>query len=126
MTPGQYHPPFWKNPVIVKEVRTRMRGYRAVLLLTAHLVVLALVIGLAYLFIRSSLTTIGNLEQRRTFGKASFRLDRLDGAGDDQLRCASPDQRRDLDRTRAPDFRPAACDALASPFAGLGQISSPG
>jgi ABC-type transport system involved in multi-copper enzyme maturation permease subunit len=42
--------------------------------LTAHLVVLALVVGLAYLFIRSSLTTIGNLEERRTFGKAAFGL----------------------------------------------------
>ncbi len=51
-----------------------MRGYRAVLLLTAHLVVLALVVGLAYLFIRSSLTTIGNLEERRTFGKSAFGL----------------------------------------------------
>ena len=74
MTPNRFHSPFWKNPVIIKEVRIRMRGYRAVLLLTAHLLVLALVVGLAYLFIRSSLTTIGNLEQRRAFGKASFGL----------------------------------------------------
>jgi ABC-2 type transport system permease protein len=74
MTPGGYPSPFWKNPVIIKEVRTRMRGYRAVLLLTAHLVVLSLVVGLAYLFIRSSLTTIGNLEERRAFGKAAFGL----------------------------------------------------
>lgn len=74
MTSGPYRQPIWRNPVIVKEVRTRMRGYRAVLLLTAHLVVLALVIGLAYLFFRSALTSVGNLEQRRIFGKAAFGL----------------------------------------------------
>jgi ABC-2 type transport system permease protein len=74
MTSGPFSPHFWKNPVIIKEVRTRMRGYRTVLLLTAHLVILALVVGLAYLFIRSSLTTIGNLEERRTFGKSAFGL----------------------------------------------------
>lgn len=74
MMSGRYHQPFWKNPVIVKEVHTRMRGYRAVLLLTAHLLILSLLVGLAYLFIRSSLTTIGNLEERRTFGKAAFGL----------------------------------------------------
>jgi len=74
MIPDRYQQPIWKNPVIVKEVRTRMRGFRAVLLLTAHLVVLALVVGLVYLFIRSSLTTIGNLEERRNFGKTAFGL----------------------------------------------------
>jgi ABC-2 type transport system permease protein len=74
MIPGPARSPFWKNPILVKEVRTRMRGYRAVLLLTAHLLVLALVVGVAYLFIRSSLTTIGNLEERRSFGKAAFSL----------------------------------------------------
>jgi ABC-type transport system involved in multi-copper enzyme maturation permease subunit len=74
MIPGRYRLPIWKNPIIVKEVRTRMRGYRSVLLLTAHLVVLALVVGLVYLFIRSSLTTIGNLEERRSFGKVAFGL----------------------------------------------------
>ncbi len=74
MTSGLYRQPFWKNPVIVKEVRTRMRGYRAILLLTAHLVVLAMIVGIAYLFFRSALTSIGNLEQRRVFGKAAFGL----------------------------------------------------
>jgi ABC-2 type transport system permease protein len=74
MSSHSYRQTLWKNPVIVKEVRTRMRGPQATLLLTAHLVVLALVIGLAYLFFRSALTTIGNLEERRTFGKAVFGL----------------------------------------------------
>jgi ABC-2 type transport system permease protein len=74
MTSSKYTLPFWKNPVLIKEVRTRMRGYRAVLLLTAHLVVLSLVIGVAYLFFRSALTTIGNLEQRLIFGKSAFGL----------------------------------------------------
>jgi len=74
MTSSQFHNPFWKNPVVIKEVRTRMRGYRATLLVTTHLFVLALVVGLAYLFFQSALTSIGNLEERRTFGKAAFGL----------------------------------------------------
>jgi len=58
--------------VIIKEVRTRMRGKRAFLLVTAHLVILVLTVALAYLFFRSALTSTGNLEERRVFGKAVF------------------------------------------------------
>ena len=74
MTPGPTTQPLWKNPVIIKEVRTRMRGYRATLLLTAHLFILAAIVGLAYLFFRTALTSTGNLEERRIFGKAVFGL----------------------------------------------------
>jgi len=66
--------PLWKNPVVVKEARTRMRGPRTALIITAHLLIVTLVVGLAYLFFRSALTSVGNLEERRTFGKAIFGL----------------------------------------------------
>jgi ABC-type transport system involved in multi-copper enzyme maturation permease subunit len=65
---------FWGNPVVVKDVRTRMRGYRAFILVTAHLVVLLLAVGIAYLVFRSALTSTGNLEERRLFGKSVFGL----------------------------------------------------
>jgi ABC-2 type transport system permease protein len=74
MSAEPYRQPIWKNPVIVKEVRTRMRGYRAVLLLTAHLFILASIVGLGYLIFRTALTSTGNLEERRIFGKATFGL----------------------------------------------------
>ena len=46
----------WNNPILVKEVRTRMRGNRAFLLLTVHLVILALALLMVYLLIRSNLS----------------------------------------------------------------------
>jgi ABC-type transport system involved in multi-copper enzyme maturation permease subunit len=64
----------WKNPIIVKDVRTRMRGHRTFILLTAHLVILLLAVGSAYLIFQSALTNTGNLEERRFFGKAVFGL----------------------------------------------------
>lgn len=64
-----------RNPVIVKEVRTRMRGGRTFIVLTAHLLALAGALALAYLLFRTSLATAGvNLEARRLFGKAIFGL----------------------------------------------------
>jgi ABC-type transport system involved in multi-copper enzyme maturation permease subunit len=63
---------FWKNPILVKEVRTRMRGNRAFLLLSAHLILLGLALLLVFLVIRSSLGTGGNLEARGSFGKFIF------------------------------------------------------
>jgi ABC-2 type transport system permease protein len=66
--------PLWKNPVIVKEFQTRMRGNRAFLLLIAHLLVLGIVIGIFYLVFRSSLSSTGALAERRFFGKAIFGL----------------------------------------------------
>jgi len=66
--------PFWRNPVAMKDVRTRMRAGRTFILLSVHLIVLALAIGGAYLIFQSSLTQTGNLEERRIFGKSIFGL----------------------------------------------------
>ncbi len=65
---------FWKNPILVKEVRTRMRGNRAFLVLTAHLLILGLALLLVYLVIRSELVSGSNLQARESFGKAIFGL----------------------------------------------------
>jgi ABC-type transport system involved in multi-copper enzyme maturation permease subunit len=62
----------WKNPVVVKYIRTRMRARRTFILVTAHLVFLGLVTGLAYFFFISSLPSPGALEQRRVFSKVVY------------------------------------------------------
>jgi len=62
------------NPVILKEIRTRMRGNRAFLLLTAHLFILVLAVGLVYAWFMVSLNASSSLEQRRIFGKVLFGL----------------------------------------------------
>lgn len=64
----------WKNPVIVKEVRTRMRGSRAFWMVSIHLGIIVLILGVVYLGLISSLSTSGNLELRRYLGKAIFGL----------------------------------------------------
>jgi len=64
----------WKNPVIIKEIRTRMRGSRIFILLTLHLVFLGLIVSLAYILFRTSISPSGSYEERRTFGKAIFGL----------------------------------------------------
>jgi ABC-type transport system involved in multi-copper enzyme maturation permease subunit len=65
---------FWKNPILIKEVRTRMRGNRAFILLTAHLLILGLALLLVHLVIRSDQSTVTNLQARESFGKAIFGL----------------------------------------------------
>ncbi len=64
----------WKNPVIVKEIRTRMRGSRAFWIVAIHLFLLTLVIGVVYLVLTSALTSSGNVQERRYLGKAIFGL----------------------------------------------------
>ena len=64
--------PLWKNPVIVKEFQTRMRGNRAFLLFIAHLLILGIVIALFYLVFKSALSSTNALAERRVFGKAIF------------------------------------------------------
>jgi ABC-2 type transport system permease protein len=64
----------WENPVLIKEIRTRMRGNRAFVLFTTHLLILVLVISLVYAFSLSSLSANSSLEQRRISGKMIFGL----------------------------------------------------
>ncbi len=64
----------WKNPVVIKEIRTRMRGSRAFWLISAHLLAITLVTSVVYLFITSTLFGAGNIETRRFSGKIIFGL----------------------------------------------------
>lgn len=65
---------FWKNPVLVKEIRTRMRGYRAVAALTAHLVILTLAVLTIYLIFEASSGVQNTPEGRKSFGRLLFGL----------------------------------------------------
>ncbi len=64
----------WKNPVIVKDIRTRMRGSRAFILLSIHLAILSFAVALAYYVVKSSMSAIGMPDERRFLGKAIFGL----------------------------------------------------
>ncbi len=62
------------NPVLVKDIRTRMRGWRAFVLVTIHLLAIVLILGLSYMVFQSSMNTSSTLEARSTFGKIMFGL----------------------------------------------------
>lgn len=62
------------NPVLVKDIRTRMRGWRTFVLVTIHLLSIGLILGLSYMVFRSSINTSSNLQERGTFGKIMFGL----------------------------------------------------
>lgn len=64
----------WKNPVLVREIRTRMRGRRAFIIITAHLLVLSGIIFLTYVLYSASIGGGNLLEQRRTLSKVLFGL----------------------------------------------------
>lgn len=65
---------FWKNPVLVKEIRTRMRGNRAFVVISAHLLTIGLIILLAYTLYASSMSDYNRIEERRNLGKVLFGL----------------------------------------------------
>lgn len=60
------------NPVMVKELRSRMRGGRAFAILTAYLALLALVAGLTYLAFTTTNRTAGSVDERQIYGKVIF------------------------------------------------------
>jgi ABC-2 type transport system permease protein len=61
-----------KNPILVKEIRTRMRGHRAFLLVTTHLLLLSLLVGMIYLIFRTSISSIPTYEDQYLFSKLVF------------------------------------------------------
>ena len=61
------------NPVILKELRGRMRGRQAFLLLTIYLGLIALFIGMVYAFLfEQSSNFLWDPSMRQTAGKAIF------------------------------------------------------
>jgi ABC-type transport system involved in multi-copper enzyme maturation permease subunit len=63
-----------QNPIVLKELRARMRGKQASILLTAYLGVLALLVILVYLVFRSSSSATGSANDLRMLGKTIFGL----------------------------------------------------
>jgi len=61
------------NPVIIKELRGRMRGRQAFILLTSYLALIALVIGLIYISLAAQSSYMaGDPSYRQTVGKGIF------------------------------------------------------
>lgn len=63
---------FRQNPVIAKELRSRMRGLRGYILLVCYLLVLSGFILGAYLLFRSSASNLNNIQERQSLGKVIF------------------------------------------------------
>lgn len=61
-----------QNPVMLKELRSRMRGNRAFLVLSAYLTLLSAGIGLIFLIMLASDNALGDPEVYQIFGKAIF------------------------------------------------------
>ena len=74
MTPADRVLKLSKNPLIVKDLRTRLRGMKAYILISAHLVALGLAVAVVFLVSQSTLSGSGNLQERRFLGKAIFGL----------------------------------------------------
>ena len=69
LTFGEY---LRRNPVMLKELRGRMRGSRAFLLVTGYLLALSLLVLLVYLVLLSSTRAGATANERQIFGKAIF------------------------------------------------------
>jgi len=63
---------FRRNPVVVKEMRARMRGNRAFILLTVYLGLLGLMVALIYFAFSQSTSAVNSVSDRQIFGKAIF------------------------------------------------------
>jgi ABC-2 type transport system permease protein len=61
-----------QNPVILKEMRARMRGNRAFVLITVYLLALSLAVGSVYLLLSLSNTRTPSAADRQVFGKLIF------------------------------------------------------
>ena len=61
------------NPVILKELRSRMRGSRALIIMTVYLTLLSCIVGLVYAGLASSSgTNLGNIILPQVAGKSVF------------------------------------------------------
>jgi ABC-type transport system involved in multi-copper enzyme maturation permease subunit len=60
------------NPVMIRELRGRMRGRRAMIMMTVYLTITSLVTLLIYLAVISSQMGMRDIETGRTIGKAIF------------------------------------------------------
>ncbi|MBC8444686.1 MAG: ABC transporter permease subunit [Chloroflexi bacterium] len=61
-----------KNPIVLKELRGRMRGWRAAVVLTVHLTVLSCLASIVYLSVAESARSSGGGSIGQTMGQALF------------------------------------------------------
>lgn len=62
----------WENPVILKEMRSRMRGWRAILGLTGFLLLIGGTVGLIYIAFFQSGAAVSGVTARKNIGQTIF------------------------------------------------------
>src|SRR5512146_2419601 len=64
----------WQNPVILKELRGRMRGARAFILIFVYLVILSCILSLVYsgFLASTNAVAVNGPDIRQALGKTSF------------------------------------------------------
>jgi ABC-type transport system involved in multi-copper enzyme maturation permease subunit len=62
----------WSNPIVIKELRGRMRGWRAAVVLTVHLALLGCFASFIYLVVAESTQSIGSRNTGTTIGQTLF------------------------------------------------------
>jgi ABC-type transport system involved in multi-copper enzyme maturation permease subunit len=62
----------WTNPIVIKELRGRMRGWRAAAVLTVHLVILGCFASLIYFTVAESASSTGSGTVGKTMGQTLF------------------------------------------------------
>src|SRR3972149_5434733 len=68
LIPGRFR----RNPVVMKELRGRMRGGKAFVILTIYLLLLSTAISIVFLAFTASQNPVGSSDVRQVLGKAIF------------------------------------------------------
>jgi ABC-type transport system involved in multi-copper enzyme maturation permease subunit len=68
LIPGRFR----RNPVVMKELRGRMRGGKAFVILTIYLLLLSIAISIVFLAFTASQNPVGSSDVRQVLGKAIF------------------------------------------------------
>jgi ABC-2 type transport system permease protein len=61
-----------QNPIVLKEMRGRMRGSRGLVVLTMYILGMSLLVAFVYLTYLTSNTTVRTVEEQQVFGKVIF------------------------------------------------------
>jgi hypothetical protein len=93
-----------RNPVALKELRSRMRGGRAFLLITVYLLILSALVGLVYFGFAAASSTYMAPEIRQNMGKSIFGVVVLMELFLVMFYITGPDCRSNFFRTRAADI----------------------
>lgn len=63
---------FNSNPLVLKELRSRMRGRRAFITLTGYVAIMSVAVGVIYAIFLSSSSPINSVDEQQMFGKVLF------------------------------------------------------